>query len=298
MTFILLRKDQGQEDVAVRPVSQFPSTLEENPIDRYKKYKGLRQVVLRKGEMGLGIMIIEGKHQEAGTGVFISDLRAGSEADRAGLLLGDMILAVNNEDFVGASYETAAKVLRKSEGEIKVIVANPNLPDSSALPALAPETTAASTGSEKPRLPPKPSIAPKPANLLQGSGARTLEREQKAKEVKEKVDPTKVKIFENCLKIREPKMAGSKYLKLPLCSAGQVEIGPGQDTTIEILKDKDEEGKPMGLGLSIVGGSDTLLGAIFIHEVTNKCPSPHAIFYTTQKLYHFDKCLTFELQRV
>ena len=33
------------------------------------------------------------------------------------------------------------------------------------------------------------------------------------------------------------------------------------------MKDKDEEGKPMGLGLSIVGGSDTLLGAIFIHEV-------------------------------
>ena len=32
-------------------------------------------------------------------------------------------------------------------------------------------------------------------------------------------------------------------------------------------QDKDEEGKPMGLGLSIVGGSDTLLGAIFIHEV-------------------------------
>ena len=31
-------------------------------------------------------------------------------------------------------------------------------------------------------------------------------------------------------------------------------------TWIEITKDKDEDGKPMGLGLSIVGGSDTLLG--------------------------------------
>ena len=39
---------------------------------------------------------------------------------------------------------------------------------------------------------------------------------------------------------------------------------------IEITKDKDESGKPMGLGLSIVGGSDTLLGAIFIHEVYEK----------------------------
>ena len=41
-------------------------------------------------------------------------------ADSAGLLVGDMILSVNTEDFVGASYETAAKVLRKTDGEIKV----------------------------------------------------------------------------------------------------------------------------------------------------------------------------------
>lgn len=39
------------------------------------------------------------------------------------------------------------------------------------------------------------------------------------------------------------------------------EIKPGRETTIEINKDK------MGLGLSIVGGSDTLLGSIIIHEV-------------------------------
>ena len=32
-------------------------------------------------------------------------------ADTAGLLVGDMILSVNGEDFVGASYETAAKVI-------------------------------------------------------------------------------------------------------------------------------------------------------------------------------------------
>ena len=253
VAFILLRRESGVEDVAVKPVTQFPSNLEENAIDRYKKYKGLRQVLLKKGESGLGIMIIEGKHQEAGTGVFISDLKEGSEADKAGLLVGDMILAVNNEDFVGASYETAAKVLRKAEGEIKIIVANPNLPEKNGIKAEpAADTgisagigsvsvTAAGLSPERPKLPPKPTIAPKPANLAAGSN-RTLEKEKAPAKptpapVKEKVDPTKC------------------------------EISPGQDTTIEIVKDKDEEGKPMGLGLSIVGGSDTLLGAIFIHEV-------------------------------
>ena len=52
-------------------------------------------------------MIIEGKHAEAGPGVFISDLQPGSCAEAAGLLRGDMILAVNGEDFVGVSYPTA-----------------------------------------------------------------------------------------------------------------------------------------------------------------------------------------------
>ena len=244
VTFILLRREAGIEDVAVKPITQFPTNLEENAIDRYKKYKGLRQVMLKKGERGLGIMIIEGKHQEAGTGVFISDLKEGSEADKAGLLVGDMILAVNSEDFVGASYETAAKVLRKAEGEIKVIVANPNLPEKSVKTetAAADPVTGSTISAEKPKLPPKPAIAPKPTNLTPTGSSKTLVEKEKPKATpvlpqKEKVDPTKC------------------------------DISPGQDTTIEIVKDKDEEGKPMGLGLSIVGGSDTLLGAIFIHEV-------------------------------
>ena len=99
VTFILLKREAGVEEVAVKPVNHFPSTLDENAIDRckIKKYKGLRQVLLKNVDGGLGIMIIEGKHQEAGTRVFISDLNEGSEADKVGLLVGDMILAVNNE---------------------------------------------------------------------------------------------------------------------------------------------------------------------------------------------------------
>ena len=209
--------------------------------------------MLKKGETGLGIMIIEGKHPEAGTGVFISDLQDGSVAEKAGLLVGDMILAVNGEDFVGASYETAARVLKQTDGEIKMIVANPNLP-SAATVAAAVAAEAASLGSgkisiaspEKPKLP--PTIAPKPSGVGAKSGG-TLERGETAAAAVgkkssvgadnkvEKVDPTRCPIV------------------------------PGLDTIIEIVKDKDEEGKPMGLGLSIVGGSDTLLGAIFIHEV-------------------------------
>ena len=251
VTFILLRRDSGVEEVAVKPVVQFPSLLEENTIDRYRKYKGLRQVVLLKGDTGLGIMIVEGKHQESGTGVFISDLQEGSVADRAGLQVGDMILAVNNEDFVGASYETAAKVLKKTEGEIKMIVCNPNLPDKvlSKQDAVAAQAQAApESPPEKPALPPKPTIAPKPSlTAAPTPGANNAVNKEKKEPAKAAAAPS-------------PKVA----VKV---DPTKCEIVPGTDTTIEIVKDKDEEGKPMGLGLSIVGGSDTLLGAIFIHEV-------------------------------
>lgn len=41
----------------------------------------------------------------------------------------------------------------------------------------------------------------------------------------------------------------------------KVGVEPGKETLIEI----DKDGK--GLGLSIVGGSDTVLGTVVIHEV-------------------------------
>merc|ERR1711899_646950 len=65
---------------------------------------------------------------------------------------------------------------------------------------------------------------------------------------------------------RGPGSSGDEFSANP----SSCDIVPGKDTVIEITKDKDESGKPMGLGLSIVGGSDTLLGAIFIHEVYEK----------------------------
>lgn len=37
-----------------------------------------------KGQYGLGIMIIEGKHAEVGQGIFISDIQEGSAAEQVG----------------------------------------------------------------------------------------------------------------------------------------------------------------------------------------------------------------------
>ncbi len=324
VTFVLLRTDTGMEDLAVRPVSHFPpESYKENPIERYSgRYKGLREVVIQKGDQGLGIMIIEGKHPEAGTGVFVSDLQAGSCADDAGLRRGDMILAVNGEDFVGANYDTAAGVLKNSDGQIRLIVANPLQPAESvasigsaavseaaaAVPSVtspppaaekteaekkpdvaAPVAKAAPPSPEKPKLPPKPAIAPKPSGVspthkVPTSTSATTAATTDAKTTVQSKPPSSVTTTTTTSAAAKPasrpRPVASPRKKTPgAADAGDssaqqhpstCEIAPGANTTIEITKDKDEDGKTMGLGLSIVGGSDTLLGAIFIHEVYEK----------------------------
>ena len=69
------------------------------------------------------------------------------------------------------------------------------------------------------------------------------------------------------------------------------EITPGADTAIEITKDKDDDGKPMGLGLSIVGGSDTLLGkdllSILCTFFRNILAINQSHFYIFQPYLHY-----------
>ena len=299
VTFVLLRSGAGVDQVAVKPLKQFPpEPHKDNPIEAYQKYKGLREIVVEKGNQGWGIMIIEGKHAEAGTGVFVSDLQPGSCAEAAGLTRGDMILAVNGEDFVGITYATAARILKNAEGTVKLIVANPNvspahmasvLPEasSSSVPIkLASQTPpppppplekdeelkvneAEATPEVRPKVPPKPAIAPKPAGLSPAHKAATPVALSPPSAPPAEAPPA-------------PKVSAVAPVKKPVASPrrkeattapnhpASCEIVPGADTIIEITKDKDEDGKPMGLGLSIVGGSDTLLGAIFIHEVYEK----------------------------
>ena len=309
VTFVCLRSGEGMDQVAVKPLTQFPpEPFKDNPIEAYQKYKGLREIVVEKGGQGWGIMIIEGKHSEAGTGVFISDQQPGSCAEAAGLIRGDMILAVNGEDFVGVSYATAARILKNADGTVKMIVANPNISTVhsevaatgqmvAALPIKAPTPTPPppppedeaeplpdvtdpisehkSDSESKPKVPPKPAIAPKPSGLSPAHKATVPAVVTPPAVVT--APPPPPPASETALKAvttapaKKPVASPRRKETTPAANhPATCEIVPGADTIIEITKDKDEDGKPMGLGLSIVGGSDTLLGAIFIHEVYEK----------------------------
>ncbi|XP_069356125.1 multiple PDZ domain protein-like [Maniola hyperantus] len=123
---ILLRRKAALEDVAVKPLTQFPVALDEVD-DRFANYKGVRDITIKKGPSGLGIMIIEGRHTEAGRGIFVSDLQEGSAAEQAGLNIGDMILAVNRDSLLSVSYDAAAAKLKQTDGVVTLTVCSPNL---------------------------------------------------------------------------------------------------------------------------------------------------------------------------
>ncbi|XP_074036607.1 multiple PDZ domain protein isoform X3 [Leptinotarsa decemlineata] len=125
---IILRRKTAIDDIAVRPITQFPVSLAEE-----------------QGNQSLGIMIIEGKHAEVGQGIFISDIQESSSAEKAGLEIGEMILAVNKDSLVGSNYETAANLLKRTEGLVTLVVSNPGKKDPNHSHSPTPTISANST---------------------------------------------------------------------------------------------------------------------------------------------------------
>lgn len=124
---LLLRRQSALSEMAVKPLTQFPVHLEEEALEeKYHRFAGVRTVTVRKGALGLGIMIIEGRHTDLGRGVFISDMQPGSPAEQSGLAVGDMILCVNQTDLISSDYDTAASLLKNADGLLTIVVAKPS----------------------------------------------------------------------------------------------------------------------------------------------------------------------------
>ncbi|RWS15874.1 patj-like protein [Dinothrombium tinctorium] len=279
---ILLRREGALEEMAVRPLSQFPVHFEEDVLEeKYNKYTGVRTVTVRKSAHGLGIMIIEGKHSELGRGVFISDIQEGSPAEQAGLAVGDMILCVNQTDLIGADYDTAATTLKNAEGLLSIVVAKPNKISKEGLQK---EGATNEESAEEKSVPPPP--LPKPCHLLHktesmhappknssanGSLSQAVQKStiptasNTASDTSSTLNLSKARSFSantengNIVEIHSFFNHGKESAES--IDPKTCEIKPGKETVIEITKEK------MGLGLSIVGGIDTPLNAVIIHEV-------------------------------
>ncbi|XP_033613552.1 multiple PDZ domain protein isoform X9 [Fukomys damarensis] len=162
------------------------------------------------------------------SGVIIKSLTEHGVAAKDGRLrVGDQILAVDDEVVVGYPVEKFIGLLKTAKTTVKLTI-HAETPDSQTFPSAA----GAASG-EKPRSSPSPMVpqsgTPEPEPEVEAESLRSTSRSS------------------------TPAIFASDPATCPII--------PGCETTIEISKGRT------GLGLSIVGGSDTLLGAIIIHEV-------------------------------
>jgi len=215
----VLRSKQGLNNLAVKPVTQFPLLLDDMIFEseEFYRFKTKRELKVHKGKQGLGIMIIEGQHKATGNGIFVSDIQEQSAAFHAGLKVGDMILAINTETFLNISYDMAVSVIKSLGGNVKMLVTNPKEEE------------------EGPKTKPE------------GKTGLTPRREATA--AASSKSPAKVE--------NKPAAATS-----------------AQPETKKDLKGKVELKKEGGvLGISLVGGSDTPLKDVLVHEIYPDTPA-------------------------
>ncbi|KAI0216998.1 Scribble [Lamellibrachia satsuma] len=88
--------------------------------------------IIRLPGKGLGISIAGGQgstpYKDDDEGIFISRVTEEGPAGQAGLRVGDKVLAVNNEDLVGADHHRAVAVLKEAGNDVTMVVARETTP--------------------------------------------------------------------------------------------------------------------------------------------------------------------------
>lgn len=233
-----------------------------------------------KSPTGLGFAVVEGPgFGEGETGIYVKDITEGGPAQKDNRLRkGDQLIAVDNQPIVGLTHAEAVAILKRTKGKVSLVVARKQTQTGSAPaaektgspraikrgPPVAKKPVQDSLSDPKkavsPRKAESPRMSKKPfESVPTGSPVKT------GSPVSPRKQPTKLEVYEPDAQVAQQSpretAAVSPILLPPIPNPRTAPIIPGQECVIEIPKGNT------GLGLSIVGGADTLLGAIVIHEV-------------------------------
>uniref|UniRef100_A0A7N6AEZ7 PDZ domain-containing protein n=1 Tax=Anabas testudineus TaxID=64144 RepID=A0A7N6AEZ7_ANATE len=207
--------------------------------ERYGDLQGaLLCVELEKERQGLGLSLA-GNRDRSLLSIFVVGLHPGGPAARDGRIrVGDELLEINNQILYGRSHQNASAIIKSAASKVKLIL------NEDAINQMA--------------VPPFPTPLPPPVLSPEvSSHPETLSR-------------IKILWFEliNGLVYSFSKLTVNIklsvyliFLSSPSSDPSCCAVVPGQETVLEICKGRS------GLGLSIVGGRDTQLDAIVIHEV-------------------------------
>ncbi|XP_047445915.1 multiple PDZ domain protein isoform X3 [Mugil cephalus] len=233
---IFVRNTEALDQMAVGPVREHegdaaePRAEPETDADANgdaDASKHVHHIVKMKEDGGLGITFVEGNTENGVEIQSISEVK-GHTGKEGCMKPGDKLLAVNGESVLGYTAEKVSSLLRKAKGPVKLTFSSNEIPSSLSSPQSTCQDRSCSDGVLA-GLPSMPSSPPTSLSQPEAEAVTSLSRSSTPSTLT--CDPTTCPII------------------------------PGCETTIDISKGRT------GLGLSIVGGCDTLLGAIIIHEV-------------------------------
>ncbi|XP_053733578.1 inaD-like protein isoform X1 [Synchiropus splendidus] len=269
--------------------------------ERYGDLEGeLLCVELEKERQGLGLSLA-GNRDRSKLSIFVVGLHPGGTAAKDGRIrVGDELLEINNQVLYGRSHQNASAIIKSAASKVKLILLRSE--DAINQMAVAPFPTPAvptlTPASPEPTsaVPPQHSAStewPRPPDnlpLLQSSeppeeGNSEAEQNSTVKSLREgdtckkqqaaaadspekQLQPLTLSPEQQSCRSVSSRLSASSPPPLispdlpvaskdPSCCA----VVPGQETVLEICKGRS------GLGLSVVGGTDTQLDAIVIHEV-------------------------------
>ncbi|XP_071359492.1 multiple PDZ domain protein isoform X3 [Trachinotus anak] len=191
--------------------------------------RDIHQIILPQDHVGLGLCLVEGDSKD---GVVVRSLTQHGTASKDGRIKpGDRIIAVGDEHVAGLSVDKVSCLILKHRVTVRLSISRSKcLSTSSNLPLPSSHSHPCSAAPASSITLPTSSCSSSSLNTMQAS-------------------PTG----------RSDSLGSAPAISDPLSCP----VVAGRETMIEICKGN------VGLGLSIVGGCDTLLGAVVIHEVND-----------------------------
>uniref|UniRef100_A0A8C5HYU2 Multiple PDZ domain crumbs cell polarity complex component n=1 Tax=Gouania willdenowi TaxID=441366 RepID=A0A8C5HYU2_GOUWI len=224
-----------------------------NIIQRYGSLPGvLHMIELEKGKTGLGLSLA-GNRDRSCMSVFVVGIDPDGAAGRdRRMVVGDELLEINGQVLHGHSHQNASSIIKSSPSKVKIIFVRYDFIGHQPLSETVSYFREAGTDTDD-------------AVFQQEDGGLGITFEdgntENGVEIKSKseVRNSSGKVCECYRRLYSPSRSCSP--STVASDPATCPIIPGCETTIDISKGST------GLGLSIVGGCDTLLGGIIIHEV-------------------------------
>ncbi|XP_050756940.1 inaD-like protein [Gymnogyps californianus] len=248
------------------------ASAEKKIRQRYADLPGeLHIIELEKDKNGLGLSLA-GNKDRSRMSIFVVGINPDGPAGRDGRMhIGDELLEINNQILYGRSHQNASAIIKTAPSKVKLVfirsedAVNQMAVTPFPLPSSSHSSIEDHGGTE-------PASSEEDPSLEVVMKSLTDEESNKAVLNQIKQSKSSTKVPANLQEI--PLVPAPTYLSpeaevtsrsifpppLPVDPA-TCPIVPGQEMTIEISKGRS------GLGLSIVGGKDTPLDAIVIHEV-------------------------------